>query len=93
MLLIFLLIFAFLALALVRQLERGHAAPELPVCHCPGCGQPVEQDWLLCPRCKELLQESCHICRQHIPVFHRFCTACGTSRAGAFAEFVHDDQV
>lgn len=92
MLLIFLLIFAFLALAVARQFDLGQGEPELPACLCPGCGQQVEHDWLICPRCKELLQVTCRRCRQRIPVGNRFCTACGEHRPTNFAEFDDDDQ-
>jgi len=93
MLLVFLLIFAVLALALVQVLEQGQPEPELSGCHCPGCGYLAERDWLICPRCKEMLQVSCRRCRQRIPVFHHYCDACGSPRSDAFTEFAHDDQV
>ncbi|AMV72243.1 hypothetical protein JCM30471_07280 [Desulfuromonas carbonis] len=84
MLLIFLLIFALLALAIVQQIERRPAKAEPPYGNCPGCGGRAEVDWLICPRCKELLQCQCPGCGERLPVFHRFCTACGTSRKGSF---------
>jgi len=93
MLLIFLLIFAFLALAVVQQLERGRAKPAPDPSGCPGCGQPVEHDWLICPRCRQMLQATCDVCRQRLPVFHRFCTACGAPRSTTFGELADDDPV
>jgi len=80
MLLIFLLIFAFLALAIVQQVEARPARPEAPGGSCPGCGGRAEIDWLICPRCKELLQCQCPGCGGRTPIFHRFCTACGSPR-------------
>ena len=93
MMLIFLLIFAFLSLAVVQQLERGQSEPLLTGCSCPGCGGQVELDWLICPRCKELLQVSCSGCEQRMPIFHQYCTACGTSRPASFGVIADDDQV
>jgi len=86
MLLIFLLIFAFLALAIVHQLEKGHAEPEAPGGKCPGCGGRAENDWLICPRCKELLQGHCSGCGRRMPIFHRFCTDCGAPRVLSFGD-------
>ena len=84
MLLIFLLIFAFLALAIVQQIEARPTRSESPGGYCPGCGGWAEIDWLICPRCKELLQCHCPGCGGRMPVFHRFCTICGTPRKGSF---------
>jgi len=81
MMLLFLLIFAFLALAVVREVERLDTDPEPPGGHCPGCGNAVEADWMICPRCKELLQNVCQGCGRSLPVYHRFCIDCGTPRA------------
>lgn len=92
MLLIFLLIFAGLALAVARQFELGPHEAELPACCCPGCGQPIERDWLLCPRCKELLQVTCRNCRRRTLVVDHFCTACGAGRSTDFWEVADDDQ-
>jgi len=90
MLLLFLVIFAVLTMAIVRQIERGQAEPPYPEYNCPGCAGPVELDWLICPRCKELLQTSCSTCGQRIPEFHNYCTACGAARQQTFGELTDD---
>ncbi|HKI51694.1 MAG TPA: zinc ribbon domain-containing protein [Geothermobacteraceae bacterium] len=78
MILTFLLIFAFLTLAIVRQIEAGLEEPQAPSGACPSCGCRVEFDWLICPHCKELLLRPCAGCNERLPVSHRFCTGCGT---------------
>lgn len=77
MILSFLLIFAFLVLAVVKQIESRSDEPSAPLSGCPGCSCRVELDWLICPHCKELLQRTCAKCLAHLPVSHRFCTSCG----------------
>ncbi|MDW7645855.1 MAG: zinc ribbon domain-containing protein [Desulfuromonadales bacterium] len=92
MMLLFLLLFAFLALAVVRQVERLDTEPDPPVGHCPGCGNNVEADWMICPRCKELLQNVCPGCGRSLPVYHRFCADCGTPRAKDFGGGQHEQK-
>jgi predicted amidophosphoribosyltransferase len=80
MILSLLLIFAFLTLAVVRQFESRLHDPELPAGQCPGCQGEVEYDWLICPRCKELLQRHCESCGAQVSVCHRYCPDCGHSQ-------------
>jgi hypothetical protein len=80
--LIFLIILAFLALAILGELERGKDAPAPPPGACPGCSAKVETDWLLCPRCRTRIAEHCPGCGQVNTRFHAFCPFCGL-RKGA----------
>jgi len=91
MLLVFLLIFGFLTLAVSQQLDNGRVVPDIQLGDCPGCGLPVEHDWLICPRCRQSLQMTCGVCRRRLPVIHRFCSACGASRSTAFGVIANDD--
>ena len=84
MVLILLLIFAFLVLTIVEQYERSRIVPESLDGTCPGCSGRVEVDWLICPRCKELLQVTCHRCQAQRPAFHPFCTICGAGNETPF---------
>lgn len=77
MILSLLLIFAFLTLAVVRQLEAQHDEPTATHAACPGCSCRIDSNWLICPHCKELLQRSCPGCAAQQPVGHRFCSSCG----------------
>jgi len=77
MILSLLLIFAFLVLAVVKQLEARPEEPSGPFSSCPGCSCRIEPDWLICPHCKELLKRTCAGCRTQLSVSHRFCTSCG----------------
>ncbi|MBE0598398.1 MAG: hypothetical protein IH614_14105 [Desulfuromonadales bacterium] len=79
MILLFLLILAFLALAILGELERGQVGPP-PALACPGCSQATEADWLVCPRCRRLLQESCCGCGRQRGIQHLFCPWCGRRR-------------
>lgn len=86
MILTLLLIFAFLSLAVVRQIESRLDEPATPAGACPGCGCRVEFDWIICPHCKDLLQRTCNGCRARIPASHRFCTECGGRQEAEWRE-------
>lgn len=81
MVLAFLVLFAWLALAIVAEMERGDGAPEAPAGGaCPGCARPVESDWLLCPRCRTLLKSACSGCGRQGDLWRSFCPWCGRPR-------------
>lgn len=85
MVLVFLVILAFLVFSILAELERGKEAVSPTTGNCPDCAQEVDPDWLLCPRCRALLQESCTGCGKHHPTYHGFCTWCGVKREGLSA--------
>ncbi len=80
MILIFLVLLALLAWAILCELERLREPASAPMGNCPGCTGIVELDWLLCPRCRTLLQESCPGCGRPRSTFHRFCPGCGKGK-------------
>lgn len=83
MVLICLVSLAFLASAILLELER-RCEPLPPAGgDCPGCARPVEADWLLCPRCRTLLKESCPGCGRQASLCHPFCPGCGRERGEA----------
>lgn len=80
MVLTFLVILAFLAYAIIAEIESGQE-PESPTAwDCTGCLRPVEPDWLLCPRCRTLLRENCACCDRSTAIYHAFCPWCGRRR-------------
>ena len=80
MVLIFLVSLAFLAFAILAELERRQESAQPAGGRCPACVRPVEADWLLCPHCRTLLKESCSGCGRHISTWHLFCPDCGLRR-------------
>lgn len=46
---------------------------------CPGCGQRVDEDWILCPYCHTRLKKHCHHCGQTIQLPWTVCPYCGAS--------------
>jgi len=46
---------------------------------CPSCGGPVEEDFVLCPRCGTQLKRSCPSCHKAVDVEWVACPYCGTS--------------
>lgn len=80
MVLIFLVSLAFLACAILTELERRQEAVQPAGGSCPTCARPAEADWLLCPHCRTLLKESCAGCGRHVSAWHSFCSGCGLRR-------------
>ncbi len=76
MVLLFLLLFAILAYAIVAELEDA-AEPSTRTGACPGCACAVEEDWLLCPRCRTLLKSGCGGCGRRIDSWRSYCPWCG----------------
>lgn len=82
MVLVFLVLFAWLALAIVTEMERAEEHPATETGSCPGCSRSVEEDWLLCPRCRALLKTACPGCGKQGDVWRTFCPWCGRTRKG-----------
>ncbi len=82
MVLIFLIILAFLAYAILGELERGQEMPVAAGGNCSGCAQNVDPDWLICPRCRTQIAEHCGGCGQVTARYHRFCPFCGVRKRG-----------
>ncbi len=82
MILVFLVILGFLAYAIMVELEVGKKLPIRDSGRCPECGQEVEEDWLLCPRCRSLLKSTCTGCGHPGAVYHVFCPFCGIRNGG-----------
>lgn len=80
MVLLFLVGLAFLAFAILGELERRQETIQPAGGNCPACTRPAEADWVLCPHCRTLLKESCTGCGRHLSVYHRFCPWCGRPR-------------
>lgn len=77
MVLTFLVILAFLAYAIIAEIEGGQEPGSRTGGACTGCSGPVEPDWLLCPRCRTLLRGKCTCCDRSIASYHHFCPWCG----------------
>lgn len=80
MILTFLVILALMAYAILGELERNREPLAAAGDDCPGCAAATEPGWLLCPRCRTLLQEHCPGCGRQTAASHLFCPWCGRSR-------------
>ena len=57
--------------ALLQAIEEPEA--------CPGCGQRVRSDYLLCPTCHTRLKRACQECGRPLHMRWALCPYCGTS--------------
>lgn len=80
MVLVFLALLAWLALAILAEMEKKEELPASEGGACPGCARPVESDWLLCPRCRTLLKSACPGCGRQGDLWRPFCPWCGCAR-------------
>ena len=46
--------------------------------NCPGCGNRVREDWLVCPNCHTKLKKSCTNCGRALSLRWNVCPYCGT---------------
>jgi RNA polymerase subunit RPABC4/transcription elongation factor Spt4 len=46
--------------------------------NCPGCGNRVREDWLVCPNCHTKLKKSCTNCGRALNLRWNVCPYCGT---------------
>ena len=46
--------------------------------NCPGCGNRVHGDWLVCPNCHTKLKKSCTNCGRALSLRWNVCPYCGT---------------
>ncbi|NOZ26694.1 MAG: zinc ribbon domain-containing protein [Chloroflexi bacterium] len=46
---------------------------------CPNCGGPVEEDFVLCPRCGTQLKRSCPSCHKAVDTDWVACPYCGAT--------------
>lgn len=50
--------------------------------NCPGCGNRVREDWLVCPNCHTKLKKSCTNCGRALNLRWNVCPHCGTPAVG-----------
>jgi hypothetical protein len=76
----------FLEDAHERELEIKAAelrVRELTEHSCPGCGFPVEKDFLRCPECQRRLKHPCQSCRKPVDPAWALCPYCEEPLRGA----------
>jgi hypothetical protein len=69
----------FLEDAHERELEIEAAelrVRQLKAVSCPGCGFPIERNYLRCPRCRRRLKEPCPSCRKPVDRKWTLCPFC-----------------
>lgn len=59
--------------ALLQDIEEKQA--------CPGCKQPVQPDYMVCPNCHTKLRKPCVHCGRLLHLKWNVCPYCGTSQA------------
>lgn len=79
MILFFFICLAFLTWLICRELERSGSQGAIPLGNCAGCGQALDDEWLICPRCGTLVQEHCPACGGKHACGDAFCPWCGVA--------------
>ena len=68
-----------LAEAYERSLEEEALLQEIEEQElCPGCGQRVESEWIICPYCRTSLKKTCLHCGRPLQLNWTICPYCGT---------------
>jgi RNA polymerase subunit RPABC4/transcription elongation factor Spt4 len=72
-----------LAEAYQRELEDEALLQEIEgKQHCPGCEQPVREEWVICPSCYTRLRKNCEHCGKLMELQWNVCPYCGESVPG-----------
>ncbi len=45
---------------------------------CPGCGRPIEADWVACPACHTRIKKMCVSCGKTLELQWNLCPYCGS---------------
>lgn len=77
MLIIFTISLAVLIYYICQELDRPLTATADLEGHCPGCSSLVESGWLVCPRCRQLLRQTCSDCGRVHDNWVQHCPWCG----------------
>jgi len=77
MILLFLLSLSLLLYAILGEIEAFRLEPIAEKAKCPACTQDVDADWLVCPRCRRLLQMACRGCGAMNFAGWNYCHSCG----------------
>jgi len=77
MILVFILTLALLAWLIMQELDRWQRNAVVSSGRCDGCDEKVNEDWLVCPRCRQLLQSHCPACGLAHQRRDSFCPGCG----------------
>jgi RNA polymerase subunit RPABC4/transcription elongation factor Spt4 len=59
---------------------------------CPGCGQNVNDTWMVCPNCHTKLKKNCHHCGKLMELSWNLCPYCGTPTPGMRRENISLDE-
>lgn len=65
------------------KLSRPEPTASNEMSTCPQCHGPVEEDFLLCPRCQQELRRSCAYCGEQLEADWTLCPFCGQSAAAS----------
>ena len=56
----------------------AHAPPQAVTRPCPQCGEPVQEDFVFCPRCGAEILTACPSCHRAVETDWTHCPYCGT---------------
>jgi RNA polymerase subunit RPABC4/transcription elongation factor Spt4 len=69
-----------------RELEMLSMEQELRAVRvCPGCREPVKDDYVVCPKCRHSLRSACGSCGRPLEYWWKVCPYCGDGVGSAGA--------
>ncbi len=60
-----------------HQTAEPRDVPAVATFPCPSCGQPVQEDFVVCPYCGTQLKRSCPSCGRAVDATWNVCAYCG----------------
>jgi hypothetical protein len=80
MFLLFMLSLSTIFYFICMEFEKPSPKGMLLTGECPGCSEKVVTGWLVCPKCKSVLRESCSGCGKIHDIWVNFCPWCRKSK-------------
>ncbi len=69
-----------------RSYTPGQVAPRVSTAPCPGCGAPVQEDFVFCPNCGRQVLTPCEKCHRAVRTDWTHCPFCGADLIAEPAE-------
>ena len=77
---------AVIGYGILKELEISDMSGPSTESNCNRCGFSVNDDWLFCPKCKQILASQCPECKTLNLISNNYCPHCGEKNRNSYGE-------